>query len=115
MDKVLEHRPQHGSEEIAYAVEGDVQVFHWPNRKSGPFHMTVAYCMSTVQRDGEEVGEVVGCVGGGVEVGIKDGEHSYTYYISPLTLFTMAMQAHRSFLGDYGDQPYRKEDKNAQA
>jgi hypothetical protein len=60
----------------------------------GVLHMRFADCVVEIKNDaGETVGEVAGCIGGGIDISIHKPDHHYVWNISAMKLWQALMEA----------------------
>jgi hypothetical protein len=80
------------TEPVEFEVTVPVRVTYRPG-KGGTLHLAFIDCVANVSVDGVKVGEVVGVIGGGVEVTLTGGD-APTYYIAPADIFEAVAAAH---------------------
>ena len=75
-------REHHGGTSVALSVPARVT---YTDGRGGTLHMAFVDCVANVMKDGQKVGEVSGCIGGGIEI-TRVGD-SRTFYIEPADLW----------------------------
>jgi hypothetical protein len=76
-----------------FVTEIEFENTYDPRRSENQMFMTVGGC--TVTRDGKEVGDVYGAIGGGIVVTVKESPDVFwCYFVSPAELWRAVSDVH---------------------